>query len=230
MSKRSEDNSIKSAWDSYSKGDYDRAYELFNKMFESGKDKEALYGRACTLFRMADHEGALADLNEMAGSGSADPVIYHTRAHVYGADEQYDKALKDLKKVLSLEPENAEAWCDLGGLYLITDELLEAGRCFEKTADLEKSCACGWLGKGITALLSKEGKKAEEYLNIALKLDKKNTLAYMARAEQALLNNNSKDALKDIKKLFSLDDDFKQRFIEQLNNETDGSFDEKDIV
>ncbi len=236
MSKQSgsaSDKNIKSAWGSFGKGDYDKAFDLFNEATESVKDRSALFGRACSLYRMADYEGAIDDLNKLAKSEPSNPEIFHTRAHVYGSNEQYDKALADLEKVLSLDPENAEAWCDMGGLYLVTEEYSEASRCFGKTADLDKSCACAWLGKGVTALLMKEVKKAGEYLNIALKLDKKNTLAYMARAELSFSNGNSNEAIKDVKKLFSLDNDFKQRFSEQYaSNEGDDEdrFDEKDIV
>ncbi len=212
--------SINDAWALYYKKKFDEALMSFNAILESGNDAEALYGRACALFRTQDYEGAMADIHALLQSDKKERKYLHTRALIYGANEQYEKSLADLLTLSEQYPDNGEVWCDLGGLYLVMKEFMNARDCFERSADIDKSCSCAWFGKGVVALFLKEYKKATEYLNIALKLDSKHSLAYMARAETAFGSNKKSDALKDMKKVLTLDDRFVNEFREMFPEQT----------
>lgn len=50
------------AWERFYKKDFDGALELFDAAREGHNDPSANFGRACALFRISDHEGALAEL------------------------------------------------------------------------------------------------------------------------------------------------------------------------
>ncbi len=223
MSKKSNSDkkpAIEKAWKAFYKRDYDGALEQFQLAVDAGEKGEALYGRACALFRAADLDGAIADLSELIKSDGKNSLAYHTRALAYGADEQYNKSLADLLKVTELEPANGEAWCDMGGLHLVLEDYMKARECFERSADIDKTCACAWLGKGATALFMKEYKKSMEYLNIAIKLDGKEVLGHMARADASFSGNMKKEALKDVRRALSLDKDFFQKFQEMFDEDT----------
>ncbi len=230
---KSEKSIVKKAWNTFYKGNFDEALELFHQAWDDGKDLMALYGRACALFRSSDYEGALADLSELIRNDENNPSFIHTRALVYGANEDYDNALKDLKTVTTIAPDNGEAWCDLGGLYLVLDSYKEADICFQKSADIDKSCACAWFGKGMLALMRKEYKKAGEYMNIVLKLDGKHVPALMARADIAFGSGQKKGALKDVIKALMMDRDFFERFREYYDERDTGQhdiLDDSDII
>lgn len=199
---------LEDAWKLFNKNKFDDALSVFDALLQKGENLQAKYGKACTLFRTMDYEGALAELSELIAAEPENVSYHHTRALIYGADEQYDLALEDLEKLTELHPDNGELWCDLGGLYLVLEQYVKARDCFERSADIDKSCPCAWFGKGSVALYMKEYNKALEYLNIAIKLDAKHRLAYMARAETLFCYSRKKDALKDIKKVLSTDKGF----------------------
>ncbi len=212
-------------WKLFFKRKFDDASVVFNSVLETQDDHYAKYGRACASFRGNNIELAIRDLTELLDADDKNIDYLHTRALVYGADENYDKAMKDLTRLLELLPDNGEAWCDLGGLYLIREDFPSARDCFERAADINKACSFTWLGKGIAALNLKEYRKAIEYLNVSIKLDGKLTLAYLARAEAFFSNNQKKEALKDVKKSLSLDraffGEFKETFGDETNNNTE---------
>ena len=210
------------AWERFYKKDFDAALEMFQTLVAGNQDDSAaLYGRACALFRVSDHEGSLADLNALIKADPGNVEALHTRALLYGADELYDRTLKDLKKVAELEPGNGEVWCDMGGTYLLLEDYTNAGVCFERASDVDKTCACAWFGKAAVAMQQKQLKKAIEYLNIVLRLDSKHKLAKMARAELAFSEGKKNEAVKDIKKLLSEDKDFSERFVNFLSEKDD---------
>lgn len=200
------------AWKLFNKNKFDDALSVFEALLQKDENLDAKYGRACTLFRTMDYEGAVAELSELIAAAPANISYQHTRALIYGADEQYELALNELEKLVEQHPDNGELWCDLGGLYLVLEEYVKARDCFERSADIDKSCPCAWFGKGSVALYLKEYKKAHEYLNIAIKLDAKHGLAYMARAETLFCAGSKKEALKDVKKVLSMDKGFVEDF------------------
>lgn len=207
---------IDEAWRLYNAKKFDDALSLFDNLVQLGNNNDALYGRACALFRTTDLEGALVDLSELLRMNSKNEKYLHTRALIFGANEEYDMAVKDMQDLYELHPDNGEICCDLGGLYLILEDYAKAGSSFEKSADIDQSCPCAWFGKGMVALYKKEFKKSIEYLNITIKLSPKHALAFMARAEAAFCLGQKKDALKDVLKALSFDKDFYEEFKEFL--------------
>ncbi len=226
--KKKTEASIEDGWKLFFKRKFDDAIAVFNRIIEEKNDQNALYGRACAYYRTSNHEGALTDIEALLKTDESNLDYLHTRAMIHGSNEQYEKAMKDLNKVLDIQPDNGEAWCDLGGLYLVREDFSNARDCFERAADIDKACSCAWLGKGIAALNLKEYRKANEYLNISIKLEAKLTLAYMARAEALFLNGQKKEALKDVKKALSLDQLFFEEFKKVIGDQQENSGPEDD--
>lgn len=218
------------AWERFNKEDFDTSLEMFRDLLSKNKDdKDLLYGRACALFRTGDHEGSLADLNLLLKKNPGMIAVLHTRAMLHGAGEHYDRALKDLQKVAELDPDNGEAWGDMGGTYLLMGDFVNAGICFERASDIDKTCACPWFGKAMVAMGQKQFKKAAEYLNIVLRLDGKHVPGRMARAELGFATGKKNEAVKDVKQLLSADKDFSKQFVNFLSGkDSDQPFNDDD--
>lgn len=196
---------LEKAWVKYYKGDFDAALEQFEGLVEVESNPDTLYGKACALFRCQENEGAMKDLNALIKSDPNDARALHTRALVYGDEEKYKEAIRDLEKVVTLKPGSLEAWCDLGGASLMNKDYVKAGDCFDKCLDLDKSCPEAWFGKGMIALEKKEARKAIEFFNAAIKLDGKYLLAILARAEAHFLFKQKDEGLKDVARAAAID-------------------------
>lgn len=205
--KQDQSAALEKAWNRFNKKDFEGALGIFEDLFDESESQEALFGRACALFRCEEYEEALKDLNALIKLEPKNTKYIHTRAMLLGADEKTKESIKDLEKVVSLEPDSIEALNDLGGAFLIHKEYVKANNCFDRCIELDTSCPDAWLGKGLVALEKKEWDQAIEFLNAAIKLDGKNLIALLARAEAFILSNNKQEAQKDIRKIVSLKPD-----------------------
>jgi tetratricopeptide (TPR) repeat protein len=196
---------LEKAWGKFKKRDFEGALNLFEELLEENETEDALFGRACALFRNDEPEDAIKDLNTLLKKNPENLQALHTRALVYGMEEKYKEASRDLERVLEIEPASVEAWCDLGGAWLVSKEYAKANDCFDRGIDIDKSCPDAWFGKGMVALEKKEYKRAIEYLNAAIKLDGKYLLALLARAEAWLMLNQKKEAASDVVKILALE-------------------------
>jgi tetratricopeptide (TPR) repeat protein len=196
---------LEKAWAKFKKKDFDKALAWFEEILDKSNSTEALYGKACCLIRCEEYEDALKDLNTLIKNNPKELKYLHARSMVYGAEEKIKDAIKDLKKVVELAPDAVEAYCDLGGAYLISGDYSQAGECFDACIDIDRTCPDAWFGKGMVAIEKKEPKRAIEYLNAAIKIDGKHLLSLLARAEAYFMSNQKNEALHDISKALSLD-------------------------
>lgn len=217
---------LEKAWSRFKKKDFEGALGLFEEILEEKHDAEALYGRACALFRCEEYDDSLKDLNELLKEDPKNSLVLHTRALVYGACERLKDSIKDLEKVVTLKAESVEAWCDLGGAYLLKKEYALANEYFDKGIDIDKTCPDSWFGKGMVALEKKEYKKAIEFLNAAIRLDAKFLLAILARAEAYFMTNQKKEAALDVARANAIEPGIFSS--SGSDNDSGGDYDEED--
>ena len=224
MSNKDQSETLEKAWKKFYKRDFEAALSLFEEIMEESETPEVLFGRACALFRSEEYEEARKAINNLIKSDMKNTKYLHTRAMLSGAEEKTKEAIKDLERVVSLVPDHVEAWCDLGGAYMLNKDYIRANDCFDKCIDLDKSYPDAWLGKGLVALEKKEFKRAIEFLNVAIKIDGKNLTALLARAEANFSSSQKQEAQGDIRKILSLNPDiFREDAAEngRLNNDLD---------
>jgi tetratricopeptide (TPR) repeat protein len=211
-SKKEQTGILEKAWAHYRKGDFDSALSLFEEVLENGENMPALYGRACALFRCEEHEDAGKDVGKLLKHNANDVSALYLRAYIQGAGGNYDAVIRDLKKITELEPGSAEAWCDLGGTYLLMKDYQSAGNCFDQAADIEKTCAEAWFGKGMVSMEKKAYKAAVEFFSIAVRADSKLVYPLLARTEANMLLGKKAEAFKDLQKAVSIDADLAKAF------------------
>ncbi len=96
---------------------------------------------ALALLRAAKTADALAELLKVQ---QQDPTIPHTWFNLgiaYKKDSQYDKAITQFERMVTLTPDEAIAHYNLGYLYKLTEKPAEALREFERAAQLDPNLA-----------------------------------------------------------------------------------------
>ncbi|MBS4012853.1 MAG: tetratricopeptide repeat protein [Bacteroidetes bacterium] len=206
MSKQDCKKITEQAWQKFFEKDFQSSVDIFEEVLEAEEEnKEAIYGKACALFRLLDYDAAEKDYNKLIKISPNDSKLFHARGLLKGADENAEGAIKDLEKAFDLEPESAEACQDLAFAYLTAEEYNKAALAFEKLVELHKNCPQGWCGKGLVALFKKEHKKAVEYFNLAIKSEPNYLLALLARADAYLELGKTAEAQRDLKKVLGID-------------------------
>ena len=93
-------------------------------------------------------------------------------ASAYSAGQRLDEAEAELLQVVDDNPTHlAEAWNNLGFLYLQTNRLEEAGPLFDRAIALNPDLATAWANAGSIYLMQQDLVNAEEKFRNALKAD-----------------------------------------------------------
>ncbi len=198
---------IERAWTKFFKKDFEGSETVFSDTIKEENNDEALYGRACSLFKQKEFDRALNDLNIFLKNNPKSYKAYHLRGLVKGSINKPKEALKDIEKSVKINPAYADGYYDMGGCYLILEEYQKAYDCFERCLTRDKNNAGAWFGKGMASLMNKEYNKAIEYFTITLRLDKKFILALMGRCEAYFLSGQKKESQKDLKRIKTLQPD-----------------------
>lgn len=105
----------------------------------------------------------------------ASRIHYSLGGKALFANGQYQKAVPELEKVVSIDPNFAPAYNYLGKAYAILGELDKAQNCFSKVIALAPTIDEGYLNMGLLLELKGESSKAISYLEKALSLNPNNT-------------------------------------------------------
>ena len=106
-------------------GVWQNSITLFTDVIEKQKTKEgkekphlfvAYYNRAIAKKAKNDIEGTLADYNLAIAAYPHDPISFTNRGNIYFGKQQYDLAIADYNKSISLEP-SANAFSSRGAAY-----------------------------------------------------------------------------------------------------------------
>jgi superkiller protein 3 len=123
-------------------------------------------------------------------------IAYHAnRGEWAAAEASYQGAIKSLEKAVEIDPENAQAYEEMGWLYFGNDQLNLAQEKLEQAVGIDPQFARAWSRLGFTRFRRRNYEGAEEALQMAVELgdDKIETyytlglvLYYLARCEEAM--------------------------------------------
>jgi len=114
-----------------------QALEHFQKVMDIYPDIEGLHRAVGMLYLQSTNYALAAQHLEKALAEKEDPDVFNNLAVAYIGTEEYDKAEKNLKRVLELEPENPGVHKNLAALYRKMKLDDKACYHFEKYIDLQ---------------------------------------------------------------------------------------------
>lgn len=136
---------------------------------------------ACEVFFLGRYGFALDKLNHLILYDSTDAELFFLRGTSYNKQNSYNKALIDLNKAISLNPEYDVAYNERGLLYKNLKEYVKSIDDFTKYISIDSTSFFSYYNRGIAYLYLKENNKAINDFNKALVL-KDTSIVYYNRA------------------------------------------------
>ena len=130
-------------------GEYNKALENYNKSIEIfGKDGAYNNRGMLKYSKLGDLNGAY---NDLLKSIEINPKSYKYQniSYILWDLKDYEGAIKYLEKVISIEPNNANAYSWLGNSKLELNEFYDAIYYFTKTIELEPELGLWYIRRGI---------------------------------------------------------------------------------
>lgn len=116
-----------------------------------------------------------------------------------------DKAMVDLEKGLSLDPNNAIAYCNIGAVYGFKEDREKAVECFSKAIQLDPKYEEAYNNRGSTYFQLGQYDAAIADFNTAIKIKPKSPTGYNNRGTLAFMLGKYDEALKDYYAALSID-------------------------
>ena len=107
----------------------------------------------------------------------ASRIHYSLSGKTLFAKGQYQEAILEFEKVISVDPNFTPAYNYLGKSYAILGEFNKAQNCFQQVIDLAPAIDAGYLNMGLLLELKGESSGALSYFEKALSLNSKNARA-----------------------------------------------------
>ena len=165
-----------------------------------------------TCQRNEDYRSALAIWNNTVENCPRNSRAYNGRGYVLNSKGQYDAAIKDYDKALSLKSDYAAAYSDRGLAYYGKGQYDAAIKDFDKALSLKSDYAKGYNNRGNALNNMGQYDAAIKDFDKALSLKSDYAEAYNNRGN-ALNNKGQYDAaIKDLDKALSLKSDYAEAY------------------
>ncbi len=127
-----------------------------------------------TFIFTGDLEGGQSYFEELLQEDPDNAYAYYGLARMNLEKEEYEKAIENLKKCITLDPSIAEAYSSNGGLseaYMSIEASHEAYQFFQSLVEADSTNACAYYGLASNHIDHYEIDKALEMLNKSLQID-----------------------------------------------------------
>jgi tetratricopeptide (TPR) repeat protein len=176
--------------------EFEKALELDPALAGAHINLSLILAQAGELSAAGDH---LDSAIKLQGDMPAAAQTHYLRAKIWGAQNQIDKSLGELKKSIQLRPEYAEAWSDLGGMRRLALDSDGAVEALEKAVALNPRDSTAQYRLGQLYLQDGETLKAVDHLKIAL-LGDPSDVASLYSLDRALRKAGRLEEAKPIEK------------------------------
>ncbi len=167
---------------------------------------ENLCKQARARYDLGDWDGAIALCNRAIEMDSRWPQAYQLRGWAKSGKNDYDSALKDFDKVISLEPEKLPSvYKDRGSVRALRGDLDGAVSDFTKALELDPENKAAYRGRATARGEQGDLEGALEDFGKAIALDAKSGRAYIGRGWVLVAKEDFQAAAADFSKARELD-------------------------
>lgn len=182
---------------------------IFITSCNTGSDKKKALSGQDTL------QAAITALSEQIADDESNHALYNERANLYMEDRQFDAALKDINKAVSLAPKVSSYYVTLSDIYLMMGNPENAGEALTNALKIDPSDNVALLRIAKLNLIIREYKTAMEYVKKSLEAEPVNNPgAFFIQANIRLETGDTVGAVNDLKKSVSLDQNNFEAFMQ----------------
>jgi len=154
----------------YLSSDYPDKFELalqdFNRALLISPGIYAyLVGRGYTFLNLGMLDSSLSDFNAAEELNPADHEIFFYRSRIFYKLGQYDKAQQDIEKYLSIKPENAAMWSNLGMVARLNNRLADSLKALDRAIQLNPKELSYYYKRSVTYYAMGKREQARNDLN-----------------------------------------------------------------
>ena len=167
-------------------GRWDKAIEDATTAIDLAPEQPHAWGvRGRAYAAKREFEKAYSDLDralELAKTDIDLRNMHNDRGNVYFTAREYDKAIRDYKKAVSITPEFAKGWNNLGIAYRAKGDFNEAFANFDRAHIRDENAARILVNRGRVYVSLSDAVMAKEDFDKAVSLDPGDFSAYLHRA------------------------------------------------
>jgi tetratricopeptide (TPR) repeat protein len=145
--------------------EFEQALQLDPTLAEADVNLSLLLAQAGEVSEASEH---LDHAIELQGNGPNSAYAHYLRAKMWGAQDQLEKAIRELQKAVQLRPDYQEAWSDLGGMQRLALDNTGAVRALQKAVALKPDDGLAQYRLGQLYLQNGDSTRAINHLKKAL--------------------------------------------------------------
>jgi tetratricopeptide (TPR) repeat protein len=153
-------------------------------------------------------------LNQQIEDDASNPDLYNKRAKFYFLDRQFDKALKDIHKAISMEPDKSSYYVTLSDIYLLMGKPEDSKDALNKAIIKNPKDADALLKLAKLYLIVKDYKNCYATVALLLAIDNANSAAFYTRAIALLEQGDTIRAVDDLKKAVDKNQEYFDAYVQ----------------
>lgn len=206
---------IKEAQDNYSKGNYNKAIEIYQKVLDHTDKHKFIYSELgfCYLF-MSNYKKAIDNFNIALDFITDNSDIYNARGLANAYEAEVEQALEDFNKAIQLDPKFGQAYLNRASLLTSMGNFEAAYEDLNKAKKYEPNNPEIYFQLGRNKYISEEYNKAIEHFKDAVKNGLKTAQTYFEIGNCYFKMRNFNEAIKNYTETLKLD----PKFQDALNN------------
>lgn len=141
-----------------------------------------------------------------------DTLALNARGSALCEADEYDKALLDVNEVIRLDPQNAGAFCNRGGIWVIKGNYANAISDFGKSIELKPKKEWVYLQRGFVWTMQQKFDHALADCNESIRINPQNFRAFNFRAFIWILKRDFDKAIQDLDESIRIDPTFAENY------------------
>jgi tetratricopeptide (TPR) repeat protein len=171
------------------------------------KSGEAGSGKGDTI------NAGIAEMSLAIGDGSSDASLYNRRARYYFLDQQFNKALQDVNKAITLDGKQSAYYVTLSDIYLLMGDPQKSRDALLRAAEINPRDTDALLKLAKLYLIIKEYKLCYQTIKQLLEVDNTIAAAFYTRSVALLEQGDTLRAVDDLKQAIDRNQEYYEAYI-----------------